>query len=256
MAGFGPPQPAAGRCRKGCLPMPRPRRDVPSPVPPVFGSPRFVDLTAELQAELMCDALERLGVCAMVVDAAGKVLFATPGAAIRPGARVEACSDLMRGHGPSTPRTTTLVTQHEITNMMEGIGRAAVGPRTTEQRVALIDRDDDRTLLQAYVVPLDGRHLPRAWALGATKHPVVILLFARSQLNRRTRLHALRARYGLTRTETAVALQIAEGHGRSAAAVTLGISLATVRTHLSHIFEKTGVRRQAELVRLVLKSLD
>jgi hypothetical protein len=28
----------------------------------------------------------------------------------------------------------------------------------------------------------------------------------------------------------------------------LGISLATARTHLEHIFEKTGVHRQAELL--------
>jgi DNA-binding CsgD family transcriptional regulator len=36
----------------------------------------------------------------------------------------------------------------------------------------------------------------------------------------------------------------------------LGISFATARTHLSRIFEKTGVHRQAELVRLVLGQDD
>jgi DNA-binding CsgD family transcriptional regulator len=30
--------------------------------------------------------------------------------------------------------------------------------------------------------------------------------------------------------------------------------LATVRTHLAHVFDKTGTRRQAELVRLILQS--
>jgi len=34
----------------------------------------------------------------------------------------------------------------------------------------------------------------------------------------------------------------------------LGISLATARTHLAHVFDKTGTRRQAELVRLLLRS--
>jgi DNA-binding CsgD family transcriptional regulator len=30
----------------------------------------------------------------------------------------------------------------------------------------------------------------------------------------------------------------------------LGVSQSTVKTHLGHLFEKTGTRRQAELVKL------
>jgi len=30
--------------------------------------------------------------------------------------------------------------------------------------------------------------------------------------------------------------------------------LATARAHLAHVFDKTGTRRQAELVRLILQS--
>ncbi|SEI15229.1 regulatory protein, luxR family [Rhizobium tibeticum] len=42
-------------------------------------------------------------------------------------------------------------------------------------------------------------------------------------------------------------MEILKGDGRAAAGVRLGITASTVRAHLSHIFEKTGVRRQAEL---------
>jgi DNA-binding CsgD family transcriptional regulator len=45
-----------------------------------------------------------------------------------------------------------------------------------------------------------------------------------------------------------------ETDGLQAAADRLGISLATARTHLAHVFDKTGTRRQAELVRLLLRS--
>jgi DNA-binding CsgD family transcriptional regulator len=38
----------------------------------------------------------------------------------------------------------------------------------------------------------------------------------------------------------------------AAAAARANITIGTARTHLEHIFEKTGVRRQAELVRLLL----
>ncbi|AGB73841.1 transcriptional regulator, LuxR family (plasmid) [Rhizobium tropici CIAT 899] len=61
----------------------------------------------------------------------------------------------------------------------------------------------------------------------------------------------LRNRSGLTRAEADVAWEILKGDGRDAAATRLGIAAATMRAHLTHIFEKTGVRRQAELVRLM-----
>ena len=43
------------------------------------------------------------------------------------------------------------------------------------------------------------------------------------------------------------------GDGRQATADRLGITVGTARSHLSKIFDKTGVTRQAELVRLLLQ---
>ena len=59
-------------------------------------------------------------------------------------------------------------------------------------------------------------------------------------------------RYGLTTAEAGVVIEVIPGGGREDIARRLGVSVATVRTHLIRIFAKTGVRRQAELVRLVL----
>jgi len=64
----------------------------------------------------------------------------------------------------------------------------------------------------------------------------------------------LRDDFGLTPAEAAVAVEILEADGLQAAARRLGISLATAHTHLAHVFDKTGTRRQAELVRLLLRS--
>jgi DNA-binding CsgD family transcriptional regulator len=55
----------------------------------------------------------------------------------------------------------------------------------------------------------------------------------------------------LSKAEAAVALEIAKGDGRGAAAKRLGLSQNTVRTHLSAIFDKLGIHRQAQLTRLV-----
>ena len=58
--------------------------------------------------------------------------------------------------------------------------------------------------------------------------------------------------YGLTPAEIRFATEIARGDGKRRAAERCGISYATARAHLSSIFEKTGVHRQAELVRLLV----
>lgn len=60
--------------------------------------------------------------------------------------------------------------------------------------------------------------------------------------------------FGLTRTEAALTLALLHGQGLEWASRHLAIGMNTARTHLKRIFDKTGTHRQAELVRLVLRS--
>jgi DNA-binding CsgD family transcriptional regulator len=62
-------------------------------------------------------------------------------------------------------------------------------------------------------------------------------------------LHRL---YGLTAAETEVAIRVLQGEGVRPIAEQLGVSQATVKTHLQKVFDKTDTHRQAELVRLLL----
>jgi DNA-binding CsgD family transcriptional regulator len=57
--------------------------------------------------------------------------------------------------------------------------------------------------------------------------------------------------FNLTEAESVVARSVQRGHGLHPVADELSVSLATVRAHLQHVFEKTGTHRQAELVRLL-----
>lgn len=61
--------------------------------------------------------------------------------------------------------------------------------------------------------------------------------------------------FGLTPAEARLTRRLVEGQTLPSAAAALGISTNTARTHLKRAFEKTGARRQAELVSLVLRSL-
>jgi DNA-binding CsgD family transcriptional regulator len=62
----------------------------------------------------------------------------------------------------------------------------------------------------------------------------------------------LRALFGLTPAEARVACSVLEVGGLTQAARRLEVSLNTVRMHLQRVFEKTGTRRQSQLVRLLL----
>jgi DNA-binding CsgD family transcriptional regulator/PAS domain-containing protein len=64
-------------------------------------------------------------------------------------------------------------------------------------------------------------------------------------------INAVAATFGLTPAETRVLEWLLRGMSLVEAAAALDIADTTAKTHLSHIFAKTGVSRQAELVALV-----
>lgn len=65
---------------------------------------------------------------------------------------------------------------------------------------------------------------------------------------------ALERFFGLTPAEARVAAALASGASVSEVARRLEVAVSTVREHLGHVFAKTGVHRQGELLRLVLES--
>jgi len=64
-------------------------------------------------------------------------------------------------------------------------------------------------------------------------------------------VQTLAEQYGLTAAELRVLIALTDVGGVAEVAAALKLSPATVRTHLRHVFEKTGVRRQADLIKLM-----
>jgi DNA-binding CsgD family transcriptional regulator len=97
--------------------------------------------------------------------------------------------------------------------------------------------------------------VPARWAEdGAAEKRLVIIFMADPAKISPPGPRQLRHQFGLTAAEASLASQIIRGRGLKACAELIGISEPTARTHLRRIFEKTGTKRQADLVRLIYGS--
>ncbi len=111
------------------------------------------------------------------------------------------------------------------------------------------------------LVPLPGRCEAQALAVAPvpqavmpTRHaPLALVLFGGAQVGEMA-VPALMELYGLTRSEALLLQGLTEGQTIQSYAQAMGIGVETVRTHLKHIYGKTGHDRQADLVRAVLSN--
>jgi DNA-binding CsgD family transcriptional regulator len=65
----------------------------------------------------------------------------------------------------------------------------------------------------------------------------------------------LKRLFGLTASEARIASLLVQGRDLNEICGKLSIRRTTARTHLRHLFEKLGVRRQGELISLLLRTV-
>jgi DNA-binding CsgD family transcriptional regulator len=91
-----------------------------------------------------------------------------------------------------------------------------------------------------------------SWSTPGAAHVAVAMFLVVPPDVRPYSIPELQAAFGLTAAEARLAHALAEGASLRQAAERLQVSYFTARAHLRSIFAKTGVRRQAELVRLIV----
>jgi len=115
---------------------------------------------------------------------------------------------------------------------------------------ASVRRRTGRSPLLLLIAPLP---VENSFLLVPSK-PMAFIVITDPDKVKKPKVMQLREKFGLTPAEANFAAEIAKGDGIQAAADRLSISRATARTHLSRIFDKTGTRRQAELVRILFSA--
>lgn len=194
-------------------------------------------------AEAICfrDVLDGLSAGMILVDATGRIVHANAaGNALIEAAdflRKTACGLLVAG---DTPVNAAL----RETLVAASAGDAALGARGTA--LPLIARNGERYI--AHILPLTSGARRDA---GLAYNAVAALFVRKVGLETFPASEVIGEMYKLTPTELRVFLAIVEVGGVPEVAASLGVAATTIKTHLSRLFEKTGVGRQADLVKLV-----
>ena len=99
------------------------------------------------------------------------------------------------------------------------------------------------------------RAFPRQAIRTTDRRPALICYITDPQVNQLAPEQLISQLFGLSASEARLAALLADGVTLVDAAKVMSISLSSARTYSKRIFTKTGVGRQAELVRLILKSV-
>lgn len=193
-----------------------------------------------LRSNALAEALSVSATGVLIVDDAARVAFMNPAAA-----RLAAAADglsIADGHLTAADRGIRA-------RMMELFATATrLPPGELGARALAVTRPSGRRAYSLIVWPLQI-----AAGLFALDAPAALVLVADPEAEPHLPSDLLTAVYGLTPAEATVAGMLAGGRDLQEVADDLGVSRHTVKSHVRQIFSKTGTRRQAQLVRLLLQ---
>jgi DNA-binding CsgD family transcriptional regulator len=188
----------------------------------------------------LTETLDHIEAAVFLVSSDGMISFAND-----PAKKMLDDAKLMRESGgvlhAVSPKTDRIL--YDIFAAAER-GDASVGARGVA--VPLAGSSPDPWF--AHVLPLTSGRRQEA---GQSNHAVAAVFVRKAGPNAPQPMEVIGDRYGLLPSEVRVLNAVAKVQGVRELADFLGISQATVKTHLHNLFRKTGTKRQSELVKLV-----
>jgi len=188
------------------------------------------------EAAVFSDTLDGLNAGVFIVDASTRIVHANTS-----GQDMLCADDFLRlvdGQLVARNKRASL-TLHSI---FKGI---AAGNNV--ECTALLLTAHDETRYVAHILPLTSAARS---GIGSAYKAVAAVFVRRMEINVKSCGELVARHFELTPAELRVLIAIVEIGGVPEVADALGVAETTVRTHLQHIFSKTGVSRQADLVKL------
>lgn len=149
----------------------------------------------------------------------------------------------------ASPNGPLAIRRPEQTAALRVLVHSAALRETVDAGGMLIASRDGKAPLTLLVAPLAGARFKGKDQLA--------VIFVNDPVRRTIRppdLSLLGAQFELTRAEAGLAAALLSGLPLKSAAARSGASFATARTHLVHIFQKTGVHSQPALINLLRKA--
>lgn len=200
-----------------------------------FGAFEKARITREVHDRVM----RKLDLGSLMIDARRAIVGSDGGAA-----RLLAAGDAVRTDAGGILRLVDCAADRALGATL---ARIALGEQNP-QAIAI----DSAPRIDILVVPLSTSAIRQGAPIAAIylhtpQHPTRGIMTSQSQ--------RLRELFRLSPTEAELALRLADGQTIAEAAVEIAITEQSARTYSKRIFAKTGTTRQADLVRLLLRSV-
>ncbi|MFT6052927.1 MAG: DNA-binding CsgD family transcriptional regulator/GAF domain-containing protein [Halioglobus sp.] len=196
------------------------------------------------ERDLFAGAVDQLSVATIILDEQAQV------------ANTNAIAEAMlsEGDGISLQSKRLQISGRDTNNRLQSaltaVIKAQKNPETSVVRAFSVPRSGSRSNLGLVIRPIPSSH----WS-GGQSSPCAAVFISDPDLQDGASQQALGELLGLTPAEANLAILLARGHSLAQVSELQSISQHTARAQLKSIFSKTGASRQAELVRLVLKSV-
>jgi DNA-binding CsgD family transcriptional regulator len=189
----------------------------------------------------MAQTLDALRCAVVLADEHGAILHANHAAEamLNAGGPVRGAKGILQASLPSAAQELRAALALAADNEAS-IGRTGLAIRLTAP-------DSDLPLTLAHVLPLTGSDFRTRLQPSA-----VAAVFIGARVDAQDGAEMVTAAFGLTPAETRVLASLLAGLPLAAVAAALGITRDTAKNHLNRIFQKTGVTRQADLMRLAM----
>lgn len=158
----------------------------------------------------------------------------------------ELCSGALVCERAGTLRLVSPAAHAKLAEAVNKIGGKLADVGSAASTIPIQGADGEGRLL--YVLPL---HMQARWRDCSLEAVAAVMMTPGAGTAPGDLIAQVGDLYGLTRAEVDVFEALARGLALNQIALTRRVSLATVKTHMQHVFDKTGVRRQADLISLV-----